>query len=344
MFVLIFLSCHTGLTQLAPTNSGPLQLLFSDIGGSVEFNVNATGTPPLFYQWRLNGVKILGATGTNLVINDVQNNNFGNYSVYITNDYGAISPLVGELGFAGAGGGTVVLLNYFGTNHSRVYGVETSNPSLALTGNTAADIPPGTQTYTGSLLEGSNFVAQLWSAKDAEQPEAMLLASGILTTFRTGAAAGVVAQRTATLMNVPGDYPVATLQLRAWDSRGGTISNWAQVLANPSVPRGLSERFNVLDIGGVWNGPSLYLPVKSFNLFVATNHGASLESARARDSGFTFYVNDQPGKIYEIQCRTNLVDAWYYLATVTNLYGKIQFKDAEATNHSTRFYRALRLP
>jgi len=54
-------------------------------GGSATFNVTATGTGPLSYQWRKNGSNIPGATGPSYTINPVAGEDTGGYDCVITN-------------------------------------------------------------------------------------------------------------------------------------------------------------------------------------------------------------------------------------------------------------------
>ena len=54
-------------------------------GQTAVFNVAATGTGPLSYQWRFGGVPIPGATATNYTIASVQTTNSGAYSVVVSN-------------------------------------------------------------------------------------------------------------------------------------------------------------------------------------------------------------------------------------------------------------------
>ncbi len=57
-------------------------------GQAVTFSVVASGTPPPTYQWRLNGVNILGATNSILLLTNVQPSNAGDYAVVVTNPVG----------------------------------------------------------------------------------------------------------------------------------------------------------------------------------------------------------------------------------------------------------------
>jgi hypothetical protein len=58
-------------------------------GADVTFTVVATGTEPLSYRWRRNGVTIPGATNSTLTLFNVSSTNAGNYTVVVTNIAGA---------------------------------------------------------------------------------------------------------------------------------------------------------------------------------------------------------------------------------------------------------------
>jgi hypothetical protein len=59
-------------------------------GGTGFFSVAASGTPPLSFQWKQNGVDIPGATNTTLVIANAGPTNAVNYSVGVTNEAGGV--------------------------------------------------------------------------------------------------------------------------------------------------------------------------------------------------------------------------------------------------------------
>jgi hypothetical protein len=52
------------------------------------FEVKAVGIPPIHYQWQKDGKDITGATDSVLIINNVQNEDSGNYRCIASNDYG----------------------------------------------------------------------------------------------------------------------------------------------------------------------------------------------------------------------------------------------------------------
>jgi len=58
-------------------------------GGTATFEVVATGTGPLTYQWLFNGKNLAGATNATLVLNAVLTAQAGNYSVKVKSAYGS---------------------------------------------------------------------------------------------------------------------------------------------------------------------------------------------------------------------------------------------------------------
>ena len=57
-------------------------------GQSATFSITATGTAPLAYQWKKDGVDISGATTSSLTVSNVQSVNAGTYTVVVTNSAG----------------------------------------------------------------------------------------------------------------------------------------------------------------------------------------------------------------------------------------------------------------
>ena len=58
-------------------------------GKSVTFTVTSAGTTPLSYQWLKNATPVQGASGSSLVLTNLQLTDAGNYSVVVTNAYGS---------------------------------------------------------------------------------------------------------------------------------------------------------------------------------------------------------------------------------------------------------------
>jgi len=73
------------------------------VGSNVVFTAVATGTAPLSYQWRTNGVNLAnsavvsGATTNVLTLTGISATNAGNYTLVVTNAYGSVTSSVATL-------------------------------------------------------------------------------------------------------------------------------------------------------------------------------------------------------------------------------------------------------
>lgn len=153
------------------------------------------------------------------------------------------------------GQGTIIFVNNFGAGKAPIYAPDLATPTVSKKGNTPAGLPAGTQVYTGALLSGTGFTAELWGAAGGQAlAESALTALG-QSTFRTGTAAGFINSATISVPNAPlaGASPVAgTFQVRAWDNKNGTVTTWAAVTsaANNALGRGKSDLIGVPGLGG----------------------------------------------------------------------------------------------
>jgi len=59
-------------------------------GNTAVFGANATGSTPLYYQWKFQGTNLVGATNLSLTLTNVQFSQAGNYSILVTNAFGSI--------------------------------------------------------------------------------------------------------------------------------------------------------------------------------------------------------------------------------------------------------------
>jgi hypothetical protein len=192
-------------------------------------------------------------------------------------------------------------------------------------------------------LSGPGYTAQLFGGPtnamdDALQP---LVPA---TTFRPAPGEGyvVVPAQTVAVPGVP-EGSQARLQLRAWDNRGGTITQWSQVMANGTIPRGASPSFVSARLGGLFFLPANLTGLQSFQLTAASIlllHG----SARF-DPAFSFHITftGEAGANYQIQ-RTTGLQAWQPIGFATNgpgLFYEFYDLNPDPTN---AFYRAEALP
>jgi hypothetical protein len=183
------------------------------------------------------------------------------------------------------GQGQIVFLTRIGTAGdptavlAPIYGVNPIRAGTQLRGNATTNaVSAGTVDYTGyPYLQGTGFTAALFGGlapiTDETSPNLALVAT---TVFRTGTLAGHVIQGTGPggiaprVPGVPGGSDDrATFQLRAWDNRFGTITTWADVMANPSIPQGSSALFTVpFPLGEGATLPPNLVGLTSFNLVV----------------------------------------------------------------------------
>jgi len=77
--------------QPPPTISAQPVSQVAAFGINATLSVNATGSGPFTYQWRLNGTNIVGATGSSLTLTSLQFTNGGSYTVVVGNSSGSVT-------------------------------------------------------------------------------------------------------------------------------------------------------------------------------------------------------------------------------------------------------------
>ena len=78
-------------TSVAPALLSQPAEQASQVGGTASFSVNATGSQPLFYQWRHQGNDLFARTNSILSLTNVQLSDAGQYSVRVWNSAGSIA-------------------------------------------------------------------------------------------------------------------------------------------------------------------------------------------------------------------------------------------------------------
>ncbi len=158
------------------------------VGDTVGFQVIASGTPPLSYQWLFNGSALPGATGNSLTLTNLQLSNAGGYSVIVSNAAGTVTSTTAQL--------TVNLLpaivRVVGTDGPA--GATVSVPiQLVANGNENAvgfslNFPPSLLSYVGADLgSGASGASLLVNASQAANGTlGLALAFSAGTTFTAG--------------------------------------------------------------------------------------------------------------------------------------------------------------
>lgn len=145
---------------------------------------------------------------------------------------------------------------------------------MRLSGNATTN--GGTVDYAGvPLLIGTNFLATLWAAPTGNGLVAQDFQLISSTTFRPIAASAGLWRPPNTAPRVPWvnvQGELVTLQVRVWDSRDGSVPNWASVLADETVPRGYSDDFLYASAVSP-NIPGPLFGLQSFNLTAVPEPG-----------------------------------------------------------------------
>lgn len=90
--------------QLAPVISAQPAPVSATQGESFSVSVGAAGVGPLRFQWRRDGTNLVGQTNSALPFTSASTNSSGNYSVVVTNVYGAITSSVVAVSVQAGGG------------------------------------------------------------------------------------------------------------------------------------------------------------------------------------------------------------------------------------------------
>jgi hypothetical protein len=123
------------------------------------------------------------------------------------------------------------------------------------------------------------------------------------------------------------------VQLRVWNNRGGSISNWQQVLADPFIARGASLPIITPPLGGVFIAPPNLVGLQSFSLALPITVTSLVRGPAGK---FRFDYINPTGIRYCVQASTNL-NAWTDAGEIAP--GNGRYMDAAATNYTRRFYR-----
>jgi len=78
-------------------------------GSSATFNVTATGTPTLAYQWYFDGTALGGATATSYTVASAANANAGDYTAIVSNVFGSATSSIATLTVSFSAGDPVVV-------------------------------------------------------------------------------------------------------------------------------------------------------------------------------------------------------------------------------------------
>ena len=305
----------------APTNATILVQPYGDtvpLEGYFNLTVVAAGTPPIRYQWFLNGTPVASATNRNLVLTNVQPAVTGRYEVLVEN-YGASVwslPATLKIGEGLSGGGMIDFRNRFS-----LLSLSNEAPVFDLDGVV--------------LLSGDKYAAQLYAGPSLES----MRPAGEPSPFWVGFKAGFFVSQIVTLANVmPGQRTFT--QVRAWESARGSSYEEARALG------GKFGRSDIVELvaGSPLIGPASMQGLKSFRLQAGLPEfsvGVIEVKERDADGTVTWELKGSAGFRYLVEesiLNNQLV--WRPFVILTNVTGSASFSDSADAASAAVFYRA----
>lgn len=317
-------SAPAHLTVEVPTSPAIIMQPQSQVvrdGEYVCLGVAAVGTAPLRYQWFKDTQLLLGQTNRNFVIAQFYVTNTGNYAVTVSSYAESVTSLPALLSFAptNAAGGQMYFANRQNqlglTNYAPVYDVDGIMP-----------------------LAGSDYMAQLYVAAEAEA----LHAVGQPQPFLSGFQAGYIYPVLITLPNI-GSGVTIQAQMRVWNSQRGSSYEEVQAWGGRI---GASSILTVTTAGVSNTSPAggLLLGLQSFALHngLPEYRRGRLQLIESQSNGTLIWeLLGQPGANYLIERQTDGAN-WQPFLQIANPSGRVQFSDV-VTNSAT-IYRAQVLP
>ncbi len=225
------------------------------LGQTATFTVTAAGSSPLLYQWRKDGVDIVGATSNTLTINNAQVSDAGSYTCYVSNEAGnttsnAATLTVNETGLlvlTPVAGNQSVNLTWNNVPEAVYYNIYKDNSLIETVSGSAF-------TVTG-LTNGTTYNFEV-RAVDADM--VVIAASGLISATpatNPGIPTGVTA--------VAGNGQ-ATVSFTPPSDNGGSPITGYIVIANPGNIT-VSGSGTSITIPGLTNGTDYTFIVKAIN-------------------------------------------------------------------------------
>ena len=270
-------------------------------GYGVSFNVGATGTQPLAYQWYQDNNTLPAATNASLVFEAAQTTNAGAYTVLISNSIGATLSLPALLTVTNATGRGWL-------------GYTNSTPICDADGITR--------------LSGPAYLAQPYAGPSPS----LLRPIGAPTPMSTGAWAGFFVTYVLSLPDIPTNGAVY-LQLRAWEAAWGPCYEAARAA-------GGKFGFSEIKLATAKPVPSVRVPGFNLRAGLPFFFTGRLAIGDTLPDGTPqMILEGQSGFRYLIE-KQSPPNNWLSFLVVTNTTGTVVFPRAEPASDTVEFYRS----
>jgi hypothetical protein len=324
------------------------------LGSNVTFNVSATSSTLLSFQWRFNGMDILGATNSFYSISNVQVSHGGSYSVVVTDEVGPVMSAQATL---------TVLINPVIVQQPSGLTVaigSSASFSVSATGNPLpfgyrwrrigllhSFISTNQTNMTLTLNSVSNANAGNWTVIVTNQanPSGVVSTNAFLTVVTPPTNQTVTRGGTATFTvsatNVANSFPRYQWRFNGEDISGATTNSYSVTNAQPSH----QGSYSVVVIATNIPTP----PPASFAATLTVLTPLLLSNPEVLSNGmFRAQLEGVSNRIYRIESSQDLTN-WSVLTNVTYTGSPTLFVDPGRTNAislsgTNRFYRARETP
>ena len=157
-------------------------------GWNAYFDVSAEGPPPLRFQWRRSGTAISGATNAQYVRTNLTTGGAGNYTVVVSNNFGAVTSAVAVLTVP-TGAAFDVQRDFVLTNSNFAWSYGIFHPeywpyySLTRTTNLVAGNGVSLQAWLSASGQGATVILHNGTSQTATYPGSISYPPGTLALF-----------------------------------------------------------------------------------------------------------------------------------------------------------------
>jgi uncharacterized lipoprotein YbaY len=311
-------------------------------GSGVGFFIKASGTLPLQYQWRFNDRDVVGATNAALLLPNLQAADAGDYHVAITNPAGSVTSPSANL--------TVGIPPQIVVQPQSTNALTGATITLSITASGAEPLAYQWRFQAQDITGATNSNLML-----ADLQPAMAGAYEVSVSNSAGATLSAAA-----LVGV--NMPVAILADPQNQSALAGTNVTLSVTATGTAPLAFQWQFNGVDIPAATNallalrnvavenaGAYRVLVSNAFSseaseeaelvLLESDSTIVSLDAILDADM-VVIRISGPLNAVVELQASNDL-GIWQALASVTLTSELTEYRDAQASNFSHRFYRAV---